>query len=113
VTEAASQLKRSPREHFFPRVNKFLLVLIAIVLGVPLTFRSLPIVKEKAVNDAAIAKAESDLAVEQMKKKRLEGDVGMLQQDSEYMGIFARDLVNPGYMMSGETIFQMPLPTGK
>lgn len=109
MTDAASQFKHPPREHFFPRFNKVLLVLIAVVLGSPLAFRSLPIVKEKAGQDAAIAKADADLAVEQMMKTRLEREVRLLQHDSEYLSIFARDL-NPGYMAPGETVFQMPRP---
>ena len=91
-------------------MNKVLLVLMAIGIGAPLTFRSLPIVKEKAGQDAAIAKADNDLATELMMKTRLERDVRLLQHDSEYLSVFARDLVNPGYMAVGETVFELPLP---
>ena len=108
MTDAASQFKHPPREHFFPRFNKFLLVLIAAVLGSPFAFRSLPIVKEKADQDAAIIKAEAELGKAQMMKNRLEREVRQLQHDPEYLSIFARDLVNPGYMKPGDTIFRLP-----
>jgi hypothetical protein len=81
---------------------------MAIGIGAPLAFRSLPVVKEKTDQDAAIAQADAELAEGQMLKARLEGDVRLLQHDAEYLSIFAYDLANPGYMAPGVTIFQLP-----
>ena len=108
MTDAASQLRHAPREHFCSRINKLLLVLMVIGIAAPLTFRSLPVVKQKADQDAAIAVAETELALGNMERSRLERDVTLLQHDPEYLSILAHDLVNPGYMTPGVTIFQMP-----
>ena len=79
-----------------------------VIIAAPLTFRSLPVVKQKADQDAAIAAADTELGLELMERTRLERDVTLLQHDPEYLSILAHDLVNPGYMTPGVTIFQMP-----
>lgn len=85
---------------------------MAIGIGAPLAFRSLPVVKQKTDQDAEITKADTELAEVQMSKKRLESDVRLLQNDPEYLSILAYDLANPGYMVLGVTIFQLH-PSGQ
>jgi cell division protein FtsB len=49
---------------------------------------------------------EARLEDARMLNKRLAREVNLLQNDPEYLGMFARDRVNPGYMKEGETIFR-------
>ena len=104
--DAASEFRPAPRERILARFNKILLVLIVAGVVVPLTYRSLPVVKEKAVQSAKLAELEARLDDARMLNKRLAREVNLLQHDPEYLGIFARDRVNPGYMKEGETIFR-------
>jgi len=106
VPAAASEFKHAPRECFLSRLNKVLLVLIAVGVALPLSYRSLPVVKEKAVQDTRLVEMEGRLEDARMLNKRLAREVNLLQNDAEYLGIFARDRVNPGYMKEGETIFR-------
>ena len=74
---------------------------------VPLTYRSLPGVSEKASQDKMLAAAEAELEEARMINSRLAREVSLLRNDSEYLSLFARDAVNPGYMKPGETIFRL------
>ena len=42
-----------------------------------------------------------------MIKDRLTREVTLLSNDGEYLGMFARDRVDGGYMKPGETIFRL------
>ncbi|MEQ1851611.1 MAG: septum formation initiator family protein [Chthoniobacteraceae bacterium] len=111
MIDAASELNHAPRERHLSRLNKVLAVLIAAGIAVPVAFRTLPVVKDKVVQDTALTAVEADLEEMRMQNARLTNEVHRLQTDPEYMGMFARDLVTPGYMAPGETIFRFPIPT--
>ena len=42
-----------------------------------------------------------------MQHRRLTRDVSLLNTDPEYLSLFARDGLTPGYMKEGETIFRL------
>ena len=103
----AHEQKHPARERYLSRLNKVLLVLTLGAAAIPLSNRVMPGVKEKAVQDAALAAVESQLEEARMLERRLTTEVNMLRNDPEYLGLFARDSVDPGYMNPGETIFRL------
>jgi cell division protein FtsB len=54
-----------------------------------------------------LAEMEARLDEARMINSRLTREVTLLRNDSEYLSLFARDAVNPGYMKPGETIFRL------
>lgn len=72
---------------------------------IPLLYQSLPVVKEKAVQDVKIAKMESELEQARQLNARRAREVHLIQNDPEYAGIIARDRLD--LMKEGETIFRM------
>jgi cell division protein FtsB len=106
--DAASEFKLAPPERHLSRLNKVLVALIAAGTVVPFLFRTLPVVKEKASQDASLAAVETELEETRMLYTRLTREVYLLQNDPEYMSIYARDQVSPGYRKEGETIFRFP-----
>jgi cell division protein FtsB len=110
---AASDFKPQPRERDFSRLNQILIVLIAVVLAAPIAYQKLPLVREKALQETELASAEAQLEETRMLHARLTKEVSLLETDPEYLGVFARDLVDPGYMDRGETIFRFPIPTAR
>ena len=63
--------------------------------------------KEKAAQDNKIADLELRLETAQMLNRRLTRDVDLLQTDPDYLAVYARDSLAPGYMKEGETIFRI------
>jgi cell division protein FtsB len=106
VHAASSELIFAPRDKILSRLNKVLVVLIAVGLALPFAYRRIPLVQEKAALDKSLADAETLLVKAQMLNKRLEREVKLLQTNPEYLAIYVRDRVNPGYMEKGETIFR-------
>jgi cell division protein FtsB len=107
VPDASSEIGYSSRDRIWSKLNKCLGVFIAVGIVLPLAYRSLPVVKEKAAQDAKLAELEARLEVASMQNRRLGRDVSMLKTDREYLAIFARDGVEPGYMKPNETIFRL------
>ena len=107
MKDAASHFRSAPPEHFFSRLNKLLIALTVAAAVVPLTYRALPGVSEKASQDKMLAAAEAELEEARMINSRLTREVTLLRNDSEYLSLFARDAVNPGFMKPGETIFRL------
>ncbi len=107
MKDAASHFRPTQPEGFLARLNKVLIVLIVAVAVVPLTYRALPGVSEKASQDKMLAEMEAKLDKARMVHSRLTREITLLRNDGEYLGLFARDGVNPGYMKTGETIFRL------
>jgi cell division protein FtsB len=107
VPDASSEIGYTSRERIWSKLNKCLGVFIAVGIAIPLAYRSLPVVKEKAAQDMKIADLERMIAMANMQKNRLDRDVELLKTDPEYLGIYARDNLSPGYMKEGETIFRI------
>ena len=107
MKDAPSHFRPAPPEGFLARLNKVLIALIVAAAVVPLTYRALPGVSEKASQDKMLAAAEAELEEARMINSRLAREVSLLRNDSEYLSLFARDAVNPGYMKPGETIFRL------
>lgn len=107
MKDTSSHFRHSPPENFLSRLNKILVALIIAAAAIPLAYRSLPGVGEKAAQDKQIASVEAELDEARMVNSRLTREVTLLRNDSEYLSIFARDAVNPGYMKPGETIFRI------
>jgi cell division protein FtsB len=107
VKDAASHSRSNAAGGFLPRLNKVLLILIVGTAVIPLTYRALPGLGEKVSQDKMITDAETELAEANMIKDRLTREVTLLQNDGEYLGMFARDRVDRGYMKPGETIFRL------
>ena len=107
MKDAASHSRSNSPEGFLPRLNKVLLALIVGTAVIPLTYRALPGLGEKVSQDRMVATAEAELAEANMIKDRLTREVTLLTNDGEYLGMFARDRVDRGYMKTGETIFRL------
>jgi cell division protein FtsB len=107
VPDASSEIGFSSRDRIWAKLNKCLGVFIAVGIVLPLAYRSLPVVKEKAAQDAKVAELETRLETAQMHHRRLERDVSLLKTDRDYLSMFARDGLSPGYMKEGETIFRL------
>ncbi len=107
MKDSSSHLRQAPPERFLTRLNKILVALIVAAAVIPLTYRALPGVSEKAAQDKQLAAAEAELDEARMINSRLTREVTLLRNDSEYLSIFARDAVSPGYMKPGETIFRL------
>jgi cell division protein FtsB len=108
VKDAASHFQHAPPERFLTRLNKILIALIVAAAVIPLTYRVLPGVSEKARQDEMLATMEAQLDEARMVNSRLAREVTLLRNDGEYLSLFARDAVTPGYMKPGETIFRLP-----
>ena len=107
MKDAASHFRPAPPARFLSRLNKILLALIVATAVIPLTLRALPGRSEKVAQDKMIAAAEAELAEANMIKDRLTREVTLLTNDGEYLGLFARDKVDRGYMKTGENIFRL------
>lgn len=107
MKDTPSHFRPSPPENFLFRLNRILVVLIVAAAAIPLVYRSLPGVSEKIAQDRQIAAVEAELDDARMINSRLTREVTLLRNDSEYLSVFARDAVNPGYMKPGETIFRI------
>ena len=107
MKDAPSHFRPAPPARFLSRLNKVLLALIVATAVIPLTLRALPGRSEKVAQDKMIAAAEAELEEARMINSRLAREVSLLRNDSEYLSLFARDAVNPGYMKPGETIFRL------
>jgi cell division protein FtsB len=107
VPDASSEIGYSSRDRIWSKLNKCLGVFIAVGIVLPLAYRSLPVVKEKAAQDAKVAELETRLEIASMQNRRLSRDVSMLKTDPEYLSLFARDALEPGYMGENEIIFRL------
>ncbi len=84
-----------------------LVTLIVAAIVIRVTYRALPGMSEKVRQDEMLATMETQLDEARMINCRLTREVTLLRNDSEYLSLFARDAVNPGYMKPGETIFRL------
>ena len=107
MAEASSEIGYSSRDRIWAKLNKCLGVFIAVGIVLPLAYRSLPVVKEKGAQDAKVSELETRLETALMQHRRLARDVSLLKTDSEYLSMYARDSLAPGYMKEGETIFRL------
>ena len=107
MKDSASHFQNTPPERFLSRLNKVLIALIVAAAVIPLTYRVLPGVSEKTRQDEMLTAMETQLDEARMVNSRLAREVTLLRNDSEYLSLFARDGVNPGYMKPGETIFRL------
>jgi cell division protein FtsB len=108
VGDASSEIGYSSRDRIWAKLNKCLGVFIAVGIVLPLAYRSLPVVKEKSAQDAKVAELEARLETALMQHRRLSRDVSLLTStDPEYLSMFARDGLTPGYMKEGEVIFRL------
>lgn len=107
-----SEFKKRPREWNWTSLNLCLTVLIAVGIALPLTYRSLGVVKEREAQEKTIAELEGKIDRARVQFRRLSREVQLAATDSEYLGTFARDHVTPGYMKPGEIIFRLPSKVG-
>ena len=107
MSDASLEIQYSSRERIWSKLNKCLLVFIGAGIALPLLYRALPIVKEKAAQDARMKELEELVDKKRMENNRLKREVQLLETDPEYAAIFARDRLTPGYMKEGEVIFRI------
>jgi cell division protein FtsB len=112
VKDVASELSRRPRTSIWSRFNLFLGLALAVGLVIVITYRNLPWVKEKTAQDARAAELEDRLENARMMNQRLSREIIRLQNDPEFLAVYARDRVVPGYMKPGETIFRIEKGAG-
>lgn len=106
MKDVSSELAHPHRDQrIWSRLNRALCIFIAVGVLIPLLYQSLPVVKEKAVQDVKIAKMESELEQARQLNARRAREVHLIQNDPEYAGIIARDRLD--LMKEGETIFRM------
>lgn len=109
MKHAVQDFKHPPHERFLSRLNKVLIVLTICAATIPLSNYAIPGLAEKVAQDIELALLEEELEVAQTVNTRLVREVAALvNNDSEYLAMFARDRVDPGYMADGETIFRLP-----
>jgi cell division protein FtsB len=107
VKDVASELGRRPRTSIWSRFNVILGLALAAGLVVVVTYRSLPWVKEKAAQDAHASELQDKLDQAQMLNHRLNREITRLQNDPDFLAVYARDRVVPGYMKQGEVIYRI------
>ncbi len=107
MNDVASEHNYRPRPNVWSRLNVCLGVFIAVVVALTLTYQALPFVKEKATQDTKIAELGTNLDAARMFNKRLALEVRLLQTDPDFLAVYARDRLTPGYMREGETIFRI------
>ena len=97
------------------KINQWLCLIIVVVVGVPLIYSKIPVVKEKEAQDANATDLEEKIDKARMQHDRLACEVRLLERnDPEYLSLFIRDTLSPGYMKNGETIFRIePKGQGK
>lgn len=95
----------SSGDKIWPKLNLLFGAMIALVIGVTVLYRTMPVVSEKASQDARIAKLEEAIDKAEMTNKRLVREVDALHRDPEYAGIVARDRLN--LVREGETILRI------
>jgi cell division protein FtsB len=107
VNDVSSEHSYRPRTTVWSRLNICLGVFIAFVVALTLGYQVLPFVKEKATQDTKIAELGKNLDAARMYNKRLALEVRLLQTDPDFLAVYARDRLTPGYMREGETIFRI------
>jgi hypothetical protein len=112
VAQASSEFGYSSRERIWSKLNKCLGVLIALGIVIPLAYRSLPVVKEKAAQDKRLAELETKIEGARMQHRRLVREVEMLQAPGGLLELYVRDRLDPGFMKPGETIMRMDRKSG-
>ena len=103
----AFEIQYTSRERIWSKLNKCLLVFIGAGIALPLLYRSLPVVKEKAAQDGRVKELEEKIESSRMLNNRLKREVSLLETDPEFAAIYARDRLTPGYMKDGELIFRI------
>jgi cell division protein FtsB len=100
-------LHHKSRTCIWSRLNIFLSVLIAAGICILVLYRNLPWIKDREMQDARVSELEGQIDSARMLNKRLTREVTLLQTNPEYLAIYARDRLSPGYMKQGETIFRI------
>lgn len=91
-------------EGIWPSLNKFLLVLIAVTLLIPIAYQFMPEVTKRAAAKAKIEELKAKIESEQLKLANLSRQQTLLRNSREYVAIIARDKLD--LMEPGETIFR-------
>jgi cell division protein FtsB len=107
VKQSLHDFRHPPRERFLARLNRVLIVLTIAAAAIPFSNYITPSLKEKEEQDKMLAQVEGQLEEAQVLNIRLGREVAALRNDPEYLGMFARDRVDPGFMRPGETIFRL------
>ncbi len=111
--DASSEFGYRKRASIWSKINQWLCLIIVVIVGVPLLYSRIPVVQEKEAQDAHAAELEEKIDKARMQHARLTSEVRLLERnDPEYLSLFIRDNLSPGYMKPGETIFRME-PQGK
>jgi cell division protein FtsB len=107
VKQSLHDFKHPPRERFLSRLNRVLIALTIAAGSIPFSNYVTPSLNEKAEQDKLLAEMTLQLEEAQMVNARLAREVLALNNDPEYLSLFARDGVREGYMQPGETIFRL------
>ena len=111
--DASSEFGYKKRSSIWSKINQWLCLIIVVIVGVPLVYSRIPVVKVKEAQDAKAAELEGKIDKARMQHDRLTCEVRLLERnDPEYLSLFIRDTLSPGYMKNGETIFRIE-PQGK
>ena len=109
--DASSEFGFKKRGGTWSKINQGLCFLIVFIVVVPFAYNSIPAVKEKEAQDSRATQMEEAIDRARMQHALLTCEVRLLERnDPEYLGLFIRDSLNPGYMKPGETIFRMEAP---
>lgn len=107
MSDRFSQPKRKLRDRNWTGLNLCLLVLILVGVALPLTYKSLGVVKEKEVQDRLLAELEKKRDRARIQNQRLSREVQLAVADPEYQETLARDHGETGHMKKGEVIFRI------
>ena len=104
----AVQRRRRNEPDFWHRINKVLtgLVVLGVLLGIGVMFY--PVWHKQQDMRLRVLQLESELKDKTASMQGLQGELGLLRNDREYLETIARDRLN--LMKPGETIFRVERP---
>lgn len=106
MSQAEPKSRYNPQVwHYLNRFMVFVILLVAVAFGV---FTFYPAWTRRDDLGAKLEAEQGKLAAEQLLQKQRTREVMLLQTDSEYVEIIARDKL--GVMKSGETIYRLEGP---
>ncbi len=91
------------------RINRVLAVLVSVGFLAVLALWFLPELQKREKMSTELAKKKSELAAEQLRRRQMEREKYLLENDPEYIEAIARDRLD--LMKTGETIFRLDPPT--
>ena len=108
MSDLFSERETPSYEGIWPSLSKFLLILTAAALTIPIAYAFLPEMKKRKEAAIRIEELKTQIEDARMKLARLQREEFLLRNDREYVSIIARDRLD--LMKDGETIYRIEEP---